>query len=380
MKDDDHSPRNISRRTALKVGGSGAFTLTGVGLVGASTSDDTVKITVTRNREGPVRQKEVPQSWYDHLQHVEDVLQRVKEKYYSQKGVETIAQIRGEESFSGKHGFQIRVGIDKEEFKGDLPDSKESVPIKTIEAMPTGLGACQGVDDSIDPVLGGVVVEEEAGTSCGGFGSTFTTVYDKVVNANRMLTAGHLFEACSNDITGEAAEQGGLNFGQVDRYDANADWATITPQDKSITDPSKIREGDGDEYEVNAWYTDSGISDLISTGETTYQLGTTTGRTSGTVEANNVSDGFDCVNFEGEGVECDITNAEGDSGGPVYTYNTDGTKAVLVCMYQMFVNHSGATRSCNPDGPCSDSSLKEAPTLRGYSFDDLNENHDLTLT
>lgn len=379
MREANSGVRSIPRRTALKVVGSVTSTIAGVGIVGAST-EDTTKITVTRNSEGPVRRKQVPQSWYDHLQHVNDVLQSVKEEYFSQKGVETICQVSGEETYGGKKGFNIRVEIDKDNFEGEIPDSKRGVDINTIESMPKGLGACQGIDDSIDPVLGGVVVEEEAGTSCGGFGSTFTTVYDEVVGADRMLTTGHLFGACSNDINGTAVEQGGRDFGHVDRYDANADWATIAPNNKSMTNTSKIREGDGDEYEVNAWYTDTGISDLDSSDETVYQLGTTTGRTSGIVEGNNLSDGFNCVNFEGEGVECNITNAEGDSGGPVYTYNSDGTKAVLVCMYQMYVNHSGSTRDCNPDGPCASASLNEAPTMRGYSFDDLEENHNLTLT
>lgn len=375
MTDTKERGQRISRRAALKRMGAGAA-LSSVGFIGTAVGKNTVKTTVTRNGDGPVRRKEVPQSWHDHLQQVDDVIQQMKDEYYSQKGVETIAQVRREETFGGKRGVQVRVEINEESFEGDLPDSQENIPIDVVEAMSTGLGACQGIDESIDPVLGSAVVEEDAGTSC-GFGSTFMTVYDYDVDANRMLTCAHLFEACLNGISEEAVEQGGSDFGKVDRFDANADWATITPQDKNTSDPSKIREGDGEEYEVNAWYTDNGISDLISTGETAYQLGATTGQTSGTVEANHVSDGFDCVDFDAEGVECGITNAQGDSGGPVYTYNDDGTKAVLICMYQMYVNHRGDTRSCDPEGPCSGSDLNEAPTLRGVSFDYLNDEYNL---
>ena len=375
MEDSDHTGRTVSRRDALKSISAGAFL--GTGIVATAAGEDTVEITVARDREGPVQRKPVPKAWYNHHQHSRDVARRMRRQFAGERGVEAVARVKDEQRYGGKPGFRVRVEVDRDEYHRAIPQAAGGVPIEVTEPREKGFGACQGTHTSVDPVPGGAVFEEERGSSCGGFGSTFMTVFDSTANVKRLLTAGHIFEACSNDIVGMKAEQGGDDFGVVDRYDAKTDWATITPENKSIPDPAVIREDDGTELEVHAWKNEDGIADLVASDETVYQTGTTTGTTSGTVEGDNYEWGFDCVDFGGSGVQCKIPNAEGDSGGPVYTRYTE-ERAHAISMYQMWINSNGS-RTCDPEGPCTSSDCIEGEYLQGVAFNHLWDNFRIGL-
>lgn len=365
---------NVSRRRALRALGVG-----GVGLTGFSklaSADQKVTITITRDNDGPRRQKEVPRQWNEHRKRATRVTRRLSDQYYPKAGVESVSKIRHSKTYAGKPGFQVKIGIDSSIFDGSIPDKVDGIPVKIVEAKERGLGSCEGYTSSIDPVPGGVECHEGNGTYAErGFGTTFTTVQD-FGGTKWMMTAAHLFRGndCDFDPSGEFIGQCDTDFGEVRDHDWEADWATIDPTHKSIESTSKIKTS-SDTYDVVGWYTDTGIDELIITEDVTWQNGVTTGESKGTVEANNVSNGFDCVDFEGEGVGCSIYNAEGDSGGPVYTLNNDSTEAELVCIYQMYVNSYLTTVSCDPEGPAGGDGRRQAGYLRGVAFHHINNSY-----
>lgn len=325
--------------------------------------EDSVTITTVRDETGPLRQKEVTKAWHDHINKVEVVTEKVRKDYKTERGVKGVATIPDEITIGNRNGFQVRVSVDPYTYDGGLPDEVRGIPIKVVEAKETHLGSCGGTIDSIDPVYGGVEIDWS--------GTCAVPVYDEVAGAERMLTCAHIFDACSNDITGYSVNQGGDSFGTVDRYDATADWANVTPVEKTLPDNGGILEPDGTIREVYGWHSESAAYDMAQNNDDVWQLGTTTGLDHGYMTAINSDDIYeDCVDMDGEGVEADVEGGDGDSGGLMYTY-TDNGKIVIMSVFQGW-------QSATLDSIyCRGSDNNYGKTSRGILFDHLYNEYNM---
>ena len=365
MTNEKKERRTISRRNALKTLGVGALGVSSVGLASANSGEDTVRIPTVKRGDEVLKWKEVPRSWHEHTQHSEQVREELIEQHLDDPGIKSIASARWDKRFGGKNGLLVEVEVDPETYKDTLPDSKGGIPVRTTEAPDLRLGDCCFHDD-YDPVPGGVSVHTANSGGSAGF-----RVNDPDGN-ERLLTANHLWDTCS-DNTGKTLNQHTDEFGVVDSYDADTDYALVKPTSTEGIDNEVIV--DGIRYRVSGYKTTSSINDLISSGETCYDTGSTTCTTEGPIKANGLSTpGFDCIDYEGAGIKADIVAGDGDSGGPIVSLDEFGGTQYAVIIAHFSLYDQDSTVSCHWG-----SGYKGSP-IYGTAFNHLRDNHDLRLS
>lgn len=313
MTNEKGERQTVSRRSALKGIGAGAFvgpfnpTPTVQELFGPSNPEDTVRIPTVKRGDTVLKWKEVPKSWYEHVQHSRKVRENLKKEYYDDEGVRAVVSARWEKTFDGKNGLLIEAEVDTETYDGSLPDSRNGIPIRETEATDGELKNCCYHDD-FDPVPGGVAVQ----TAGGGVGSAGFCVNNADGN-RRLYTANHLWGGCE-DNTGGQLNQHTDEFGTVKTIDKDTDYALVKPTStEGLVNEVFVN---GLRYTVSGYKTHDGISDLITSGETCYQTGATSCTTEGPITGQGSVKTTSCYDFEDHGIKADIAAAEGDSGGP----------------------------------------------------------------
>lgn len=151
-------PRNTTstRRKMLKNMGAGA-TAVGIGSGVVIASDRGDSITITRDKNGPVREKSVPRKWNEHRKRARAATERFSQTHSDTPGIKLIGKGRGPDTFGGKRGFQINVRVEPNEFKGSLPEQVDGIPVNVNTDLPVdeGLAACSGSAGTYDTVSGG---------------------------------------------------------------------------------------------------------------------------------------------------------------------------------------------------------------------------------
>lgn len=303
----------ISRRSILQA--AGVASLTGFGVGRTFARDDRVEIPYVKRGDEVVMTKEVPQEWYEHVQHVRQVADTANEQFSSNPGVLGMGIAKSNRRYGGKNGLLVEAKVHPSQYAGTLPDEVEGIPIETTETEGAfNMSDCVHLDD-FSEVQGGITVEGEVsdgelqrGTSC-----------LKVYNDNddpRLLTANHLWGSCSYPID-EDAYQNGTKFGKVDMSDPDADIALIKEQSSE----KSLEPGINDEntnWDVSGYYTEDSIEDMISEEREVRSMGCTTGLTEGPVTGKGLTPPDTCYDADGEAVEVEAVGGEGDSGGPVY--------------------------------------------------------------
>lgn len=373
MSDQNLAETSNSRRNVLKHIGVGAFGL-GVRkdpssispITETSKRDDTVRIPTVKRGNTVLKWKEVPRVWFEHTQHSEKVASDITAEYLDKPGIQAIYSGRWENTFGGKNGLLVEAEVDPETYDGGLPDSREGIPIREVEALGYEFRDCCHHDD-YDPVPGGVAAQTDAG----GIGSAGFCVNNPDGN-KRLLTANHLWGACEDNSAGDL-NQHTDHFGDVSDLDEETDFALVKPTSfEGIDDQVFVN---GIQYTVSGYKTHDGINDLISSGETCYQTGGTTCTTEGPLTGNGDVADYNCIDFENHGVKADIVTAKGDSGGPIVDLvEFSGTQ------YAAIIGHlslgSGNTEVCCHWG-CTDS--KGSP-MWGQAFHHLTDNpYNLSL-
>lgn len=367
MPDENQQRQTITRRNTLKGLGASALGVSSVGLATANNGNNTVRIPVTKHGDKVLKWKEVPRSWYEHMNHSEQVRDEITKRYLDKSGIHGIASARWEKRFDGKYGLLVEVEVNPETYDGSLPDSKDGIPIRTTEAPDLRPGCCHHTD--YDPVPGGVAVQAEVSGGV-GIGSAGFCVNDPNGN-RRLLTANHLWGTCG-DSSGKTLNQHTDEFGVVDSYDADTDYALVRPTSTEGVEYEVFVNGI--QYRVSGYKTTSGINDLITSGETCYQTGGTTCTTEGTIKANGFSTpGHDCIDYEGAGVKANIVAGDGDSGGPIVSLEEyfGNQYAVIIAHFMLFDKDSSV--SCHWG-----SGYKGSP-IYGTAFNHLHDNHNITL-
>lgn len=376
---DTFEDRATNRRKVLRTLGSGAMLTSAIG-GRAVAGDDAVELVVSRSPDGVHQTKAVPESWADHWTHAERVNDAAQSDWMSEPGIKTIGLSRSEQRYGGKPGFRIRVGV-TDEFEGRLPESREGIPVEVVRESPVDYGGC-GVTKDTNDIPGGVSMETS--DDDGDCDQSFGTLGCKVSKdgSDYMMTACHIYgggqDPCPSGISGgESAYHMGDYFGEVAEWDEEEDWLLLDTDDYETFDDQIWDPGAGERVDMVAWFTEAGVADLISTDELVRKIGVTLGREWGYVEQKSISSGWDCVDWDGEGVEVDIDFAQGDSGGPVWDKGDDGNGIMITHSCQLSGTKIDET-DCHPISGCSSTSKVE-DSLRGTAFYHLNDKYGIQV-
>ena len=204
--------------------------------------------------------------------------------------------------------------------------------------------------------------------------STVATI--EVVGASggdeRLLTANHLWETCQ-DNSGRTLKQHTDAFGEVDECDTNTDYALVKPTSSEGID-KQVMYVDGGSKRVGGYVPKEGVDDLVTSDETCYNTGATTCTTEGTIEGTGLSSpGYQCIDYEDNGVKADIVAGDGDSGGPIFTIKSDDGNeyASIIAHYSSF----------NSDGSvsCHWGSGEKGSPIYGTAFYHLKSDYGLNI-
>jgi len=368
-----NSRRTILQGIAASIGG---LELTNV--FGKARAAESTKIAYAKKGDEVVVWKKVPKPWYQHSQKVNRITDQIRAQYMPKKGVKTVGKVTSSEKFAGKQGFQVRAEIHPNEFKGKIPSSVEGVPVSVKETkQPPSYGSCgTTTSDNPDNIASGTTVERDSDcrTSFGSLGAPV-----EYNNVTGMLTAAHIWGDCPSGVGGNPAYHDSDYFGEVHTWNSDEDWLVIEGNSTESVSGDIWDPDNQERVPINGYVTSDGIDDLNSSNETIFKVGVTSGKENGFVDGNRISSGWDCVDFNGYGVECEIPFADGDSGGPVYetrTFNNDKYAYMITISQHQPCCYTGSI-SCHPTCPNVD--LDVYDTLRGTGWYHITNNHPVSL-
>lgn len=308
-----------SRREYLKKLGAGSIAVSGIGLSGVVRGYDTVEIVVTRGEGEAIRTEEVPAAWQEQTNSVLRVLEKFKREYFGRSDIVGAGATSWEgQTFDGLYAHQISVGIRPDVFgevAGALPDEFGGVPVEPKEVEPPELTYCYNLTD-FNPIPGGVTLE---GDSSSKGGTSGYIVKNQETGDEGIATANHLWQFCEDNY-GSNAYQNHDYFGNVGAVDQRTDFA-VAYTTSSYSIEQEIEE-ENSSYTVNGYKTLDGIKKLASDdSKNARKMGKITGLQTGAIEdyAWTPNDRPEpCIDYRNEGIRCNMLQAEGDSGCPIY--------------------------------------------------------------
>jgi uncharacterized protein YcfJ len=322
----------ITRRTVLQNIGVG--TLGSVSIVGGAVADGpTREIVTVRSGDESLVTKEVPQSWYQHLNQVRAVNARLQDRLLDRSGVLAVGIGAGSTAFGGKRGFKIDVQV----LAGTtpaVPDQADGVSVNTVERSQRAepLASCNETNTGdFSSVPAGAHIGTSIYTNDSYGGTVSAHVYDGSGNV-RTMTANHVAGGFCSDSTGKTMYQGSETYGTVDQANKSSDTALIEKTDDDDSFDYTVREDDSTRYDFYGHKTNDGIADLKSSGATVYKTGITSGTTSGSVQNFELGADDECAGYYGHAVTSTVETGKGDSGAPVYTveYVSPEPRAIFV--------------------------------------------------
>lgn len=334
-----------SRRKTLKALGAGSASIAGAGLfaapTGASRSDDTVTITTVKVGDEPRVRKEVPADWWEYEERAERVKAQLQSQYRDDPAIEGVGLATTNEVISDRNKSSVTVQVAPEKStNANIPSAVGDVPVEVVDALRPEPDTCYTGD--YDPVPGGVQV----GDGTGVVASATCPVTDSG-GQEMLMTCGHLWDDCNEDITGNGLYQSGQYVGTVADNSVKQDWATINLDlysevggfDNTIVDTYAPLSGR---------VTYDGLKDLKSNGTTVYKKGRTSCKTSGLVKQLDVAVGrcscsSGCNYSSNNFVKTSTPTDGGDSGSPhyhEYYFNSDKYLAVIA------PHHGGESVGC----------------------------------
>lgn len=372
--DHETATKTSRRRDVLKAIGVGPIMHFDPSVIGTPDSVKEIKIPVVKKGDEVLKWKKVPQPWWNHELHAREVVEKAHDRFLDMEGVVSVGQGVGKDTIAGRNAFEITVGIDPEQSPPDLPDTFDGMAVRTRVADGDFL-KCSNLQRFYQ-APGGVTLE---GQDPGSAAFKVTSTNGRV----GMLTAHHLF-SCLGDVTGYNGYQCGTKVGEVGQNDTSADFAIVrgdSPFD------STIREDDGTTWEIAGYKTESGIADLISSGEPITRTGVSFGTKQGPILEKRIQEQYSCsLDFDGHGVRVDAESAGGDSGGPGYNVENilnQGYQAVIVNIANKGHNsksqYFNCSCSCGGDVCNSDSDREEYNEYIGTAFYHLHDNHGVNI-
>ena len=313
-----------NRRKFVKTMGiSASAALCGFTGIGSGVSDE-VEIVTHKKGDKPVITKTVPAAWWNHTQEAKKVKSIVRSNYLNKSYVKSTGLSSHDKYYGGKRGFQIKVEVTSNEAKENIPDQQNGIPINTeVSEESTLTASCHG-GLNFDTLPGGVVVDEKATT-----GSQFYVDLDgDGYYTESLLTCLHTFGDKCNSHIGTVVEQYEDEWGKVESQSSSNDIALSQPYSGYDVD-NGIFEDDDNFIRVQGYVTEAGILDFDSENKTIYKTGRSTGTVSGYISVSKRGSSG-CTDYGEEGIKCDMNQAGGDSGGPIYDRRSGGDEAYMV--------------------------------------------------
>jgi hypothetical protein len=349
--------KHASRREYLKFVGtaSGIYGITGTAL---GQSGSSVRLPILKRGDEVVESREFPTSWWEHYQRAKkkknkllrqiEMLEKDTSNTKKQTDMMSTTSLEiGDSQFGGLPGFRIHAEVRSSAVRDALTDSVDGISVRVSESPMSGPASCPG-RGTFNPTTGGVEVHSDV--SSDSRGSTTTEV--KYNGNNRLMTAAHLWGDCSVQIGDPASVDGGTNkIGEVSTYDKGRDFVLIDNEGNPKY-ANEVRDYN-DSFDtwtrkpVDGYVAEAGVGSLMINNTIIYQVGSTTGETDGYLTNTGLgSSDIDssCVDFAGEGIKGDYTNAEGDSGGPVY--HTEDGNAYMISPYLWWFANDETYHSC----------------------------------
>lgn len=329
VSDDEQS--RTRRRTILQSLGTASIAGPIFSQVGNASGDNSKTVVTDRSGSDPIRTVEVPNAWYNYERKVDRVREALAIRYDALDSVRANPKVAGlsignsEEQIGNYYKSDIRVYVDSNKQKVEVPSEMDGVPIKRITDFPDPKPVSDGCHQKeYTPVPGGV------GMSNTGYKSSYRgTTTCKVLNPSGdpgMLTAAHVITGggdCSSP-KGKKAYQSGNQMGKVPslEYNRAEDWVFIN-KDGNETNGYYGYIKDANAAQVG-YKTEDGLRTLKSNQTTIHKMGQSTCKTEGTV--NEVDSYHSSGCFESYyTVICNLLTEKGDSGSPIYHrwYNYD---------------------------------------------------------
>ena len=328
---DKDNPYSTTRRSF--VAGTGLGMLNFPDLQVRSSRTSTKRMPQYRSDGEVIQWKEVPKAWYSHLEDARRAKAKFNDQYLNQDDILETGLIRSEEStYGGKNGFKIEPVI-RPNSGINIPKSIRGIKIEVnIKEPPL---ATPNIDDCVnvgnfDPYPGGVNTFD---VSHSDFPCTTGYPVSKTYDYVHLAAAAHCFGNCY--ITdGDDVYQEDDYFGTIydDSSDAQADIAVVEPDPGNnglVYTKSAIREPDDTVRDVDGSATNDEICNRASRlfdGHS--KVGVTTEKTTGGIGKCEITRSS-CPSLKGEGFRSSHDAADGDSGGPHYSIQSDGEAFVL---------------------------------------------------
>lgn len=362
-----HKP---TRRELLKASGAGSLAVGSIGIVGASSSDDTVEIVKIRTGEQyPDKTEEVPADWYEHLQDTRKAKQRLTRRYGNRRWFKTIGHEPTNRSFSGKRGFSVVIErTDAAKADRELPEQANGVAVghRQLEEPPAYSGHCTEPDycpsgfgntETYSCVPGGASIGNAGDSYAPTYTGTWPIDYD---GNSAYLTVSHgpaddynTGDCPSGSILGAEITQGEFQepLGQVVEYDYQQDFSVVDPYDGVNLSDEIVPE----DVSVYGHVTEDGVDSYQADGTTTHLYGA---RSDQKLNHQIVShfDWNPCeqstdgpntapyVRFEG------ASGCGGDSGGPHYV--TDSLLGIGTILALFGPNYGGCLYNGTESSRC----------------------------
>lgn len=322
-----------SRRRLLRSVSAGSVALITQTGVGSAGGHSVIRVPEVVAGDEVLEYMEVPEKWWQQHKNAKQSKRRFNREWIGEDGVLATELTATEERFGGKRGFQILVTVERETFKGEIPDEYEGIRVATKPGSRDNINPNCKNDQNYDYMPGGVWIKGDISR-----GTSFCRVER---NGNYyMMTAAHLFgttDPCDGHDVPDPTEQHSRDMGYLEGYDTEYDLAVCSASENGINLIDDIHGERGSSWDIKGYEGEPKVADRVASSDDSYrQMGTSTGMQYGSIRSKDRSNDS-CPTFNDEAVVGSCEGVDGDSGGPAFSIDDDG-KARLIYMHSWEAN------------------------------------------
>lgn len=380
-----------TRRAVLRTVGA---TTTGNLLTGNVVGGAGNNIRVITTRGGPNHEPrattKVPRRWREAEIGVEDAVSDVF-NYVQNEGFDFVLSVSSritDNQIAGRNSSRVCITVDEaaSDAKHEkLPDSIEDVGVNSSHGVPTniiineepddaGPVSCEGFKTATTFKAGWRVMSPENSDGVRERGTAGFPLHDGT--EQYMLTANHVLTPKSTCYDGIEGYDWDENFiGPKDQVQQDHDWGAIGLNNNSYPDSfaDEIWYDGGKTATVVGVKSDDGVRDLKSNSTIINSQGCVTGLTEGTITDNNTFFIQGCYAGDGNDIKSKGTSdqyvAKGDSGGPIFTIDSNGDAHAIT------INARGQDKA----GDHSCGNTQAYSKNHGYSIEAIINNNSYTI-
>ena len=289
----------FSRRGLMKKGSIAAAAVPFASKIVLGSGENMVKLPKFVSGGEPTEYFKAPKEWDEHRKQAKHVQEKINDQFGNAPNVIGLGLSQSKKTYGGKNGLKVTVRIDEEAERppSELPEQVEGIPIATEAGLKGNLGGC-----SVSNGTENCVNKESDTTVNPGERINNGTAAMRMIDSNNdeyILTVAHLFESnCPNDVNGQTATTAdGTKIGTVKYSNGVDDWAVVELNSDGNT--SAVIDDNADfptcVDSVSEAYLQEWESRWKSNRPCLYQMGCTTGKTSGRLKyANYTESDFNC--------------------------------------------------------------------------------------